>query len=98
MLSLRTSAKRRKTVSVEDVEQIVARMARIPPKHVSHSDRDALRTLERDLNLVIYGQDAAVKSLAQAIKMARSGLAHPERPIGAFLFANTIVLQWKQAA
>ncbi len=87
-MRLRTSAKRRKTVSVEDVEQIVARMARIPPKSVSHSDRDALRTLERDLNLVIYGQDEAVKSLAQAIKMARSGLAHPERPIGSFLFAG----------
>jgi len=87
-MRLRTSAKRRKTVSVEDVEQIVARMARIPPKSVSHSDRDALRTLERDLNLVIYGQDDAVKGLAQAIKMARSGLAHPERPIGSFLFAG----------
>ena len=87
-MRLRPSAKRRKTVSVEDVEQIVARMARIPPKSVSHSDRDALRTLERDLNLVIYGQDEAVKSLAQAIKMARSGLAHPERPIGSFLFAG----------
>ena len=87
-MRLRPVAKRRKTVSVEDVEQIVARMARIPPKQVSHSDRDALRTLERDLNLVIYGQDDAVKSLAQAIKMARSGLAHPERPIGAFLFAG----------
>ncbi|MGH8127730.1 MAG: ATP-dependent Clp protease ATP-binding subunit ClpA [Gammaproteobacteria bacterium] len=87
-MRLRPTAKRRKTVSVEDVEQIVARMARIPPKHVSHSDRDALRTLERDLNLVIYGQDDAVSHLAQAIKMARSGLAHPERPIGAFLFAG----------
>ncbi|HYW76134.1 MAG TPA: ATP-dependent Clp protease ATP-binding subunit ClpA [Gammaproteobacteria bacterium] len=87
-MRLRPSAKRRKTVSVEDVEQIVARMARIPPKSVSHSDRDALRTLERDLNLVIYGQDEAVKSLGQAIKMARSGLAHPERPIGSFLFAG----------
>jgi len=87
-MRLRPVAKRRKTVSVEDVEQIVARMARIPPKSVSHSDRDALRTLERDLNLVIYGQNEAVKSLAQAIKMARSGLAHPERPIGSFLFAG----------
>jgi len=87
-MRLRPNAKRRKTVSVEDVEQIVARMARIPPKHVSHSDRNALRTLERDLNLVIYGQDDAVSRLAQAIKMARSGLAHPERPIGAFLFAG----------
>ena len=87
-MRLRPATRQRKTVSVEDVEQIVARMARIPPKNVSHSDRDALRTLERDLKLVIYGQDDAVKRLSQAIKMARSGLAHPERPIGAFLFAG----------
>ncbi len=87
-MRLRPSAKRRKTVTVEDVEQIVARMARIPPKSVSHSDRDALRTLERDLRLVIYGQDEAIATLGQAIKMARSGLAHPERPIGSFLFAG----------
>jgi len=87
-MRLRPSTKRRKTVTVDDVEQIVARMARIPPKTVSHSDRDALRTLERDLRLVIYGQDEAIGTLAQAIKMARSGLAHPERPIGSFLFAG----------
>jgi ATP-dependent Clp protease ATP-binding subunit ClpA len=87
-MRLRPAAKRRKTVSVEDVERIVAYMARIPPRHVSHSDRDALRTLDRDLNLVIYGQGDAVSRLAQAIKMARSGLAHPERPIGAFLFVG----------
>ncbi len=87
-MRLRPAAKRRKTVSVEDVERIVAGMARIPPRHVSHSDRDALRTLDRDLNLVIYGQGDAVSRLAQAIKMARSGLAHPERPIGAFLFVG----------
>ena len=87
-MRLRPSAKRRKTVTVTDVEAIVARMARIPPKSVSHSDRDALRTLERDLGLTIFGQDDAIRKLGQAIKMARSGLAHPERPIGAFLFAG----------
>ncbi|HEX5314064.1 MAG TPA: ATP-dependent Clp protease ATP-binding subunit ClpA [Gammaproteobacteria bacterium] len=87
-MRLRPLTKRRKIVSVADVETIVARMARIPPKSVSHSDRDALRTLERDLRLSIYGQDAAIAKLAQAIKMARSGLGHPEHPIGAFLFSG----------
>ncbi|MGH8224686.1 MAG: AAA family ATPase, partial [Gammaproteobacteria bacterium] len=87
-MRLRPVARRRKTVTVADVEAIVARMARVPPRSVSHSDRDALRTLERDLKLSIYGQDAAIEKLGQAIKMARSGLGHPERPIGAFLFAG----------
>lgn len=87
-MRLRPVKRRRKTVTVEDIESIVARMARIPPKSVSHSDRDALRTLERDLKLVIYGQDKAIEHLGQAIKMARSGLGHPEKPIGSFLFAG----------
>ncbi|MGH8162624.1 MAG: ATP-dependent Clp protease ATP-binding subunit ClpA [Gammaproteobacteria bacterium] len=87
-MRLRPATRRRKTVAVTDVEAIVARMARIPPRSVSHSDRDALRTLERDLKLSIYGQNAAIAKLGQAIKMARSGLGHPEQPIGAFLFAG----------
>ncbi|MGH8161289.1 MAG: ATP-dependent Clp protease ATP-binding subunit ClpA [Gammaproteobacteria bacterium] len=87
-MRLRPVTRRRKTVTVTDIEAIVARMARVPPRSVSHSDRDALRTLERDLKLSIYGQDTAIGKLAQAIKMARSGLGHPERPIGAFLFAG----------
>jgi ATP-dependent Clp protease ATP-binding subunit ClpA len=75
-------------VDVPLIEKVVARMARIPPKSVSASDRDLLRNLERDLKLVIFGQDQAVDALAAAIKMARSGLREPEKPVGAFLFAG----------
>jgi ATP-dependent Clp protease ATP-binding subunit ClpA len=75
-------------VTVEMVENIVAKMARIPAKSVSASDRDALRTLERDLKLTIFGQDRAIQALAGAIKMSRSGLREEEKPIGAFLFAG----------
>jgi ATP-dependent Clp protease ATP-binding subunit ClpA len=70
------------------VENIVAKMARIPAKSVSASDKDVLRTLERDLKLVIFGQDPAITALSSAIKMARSGLRDDEKPIGAFLFAG----------
>ena len=75
-------------VTVEQVEQIVAKIARIPPKTVSASDRDCLETLERDLKLVIYGQDPAIESLASAIKMSRSGLGDTDKPVGSFLFAG----------
>ncbi len=75
-------------VSVELIEEIVARMARIPPRSVSASDRNLLRNLERDMKLVIFGQDAAIGSLASAIKMARSGLADETRPVGSFLFSG----------
>ena len=80
--------RRRKTVQVRDIEAVVARIARIPPKSVSSSDRDLLKTLDRDLKLAIYGQDAAVESLCSAIKMSRSGLGSPDRPIGSFLFSG----------
>jgi ATP-dependent Clp protease ATP-binding subunit ClpA len=75
-------------VGVQLVEKIVAKMARIPPKSVSASDKDLLRNLERNLKLVIYGQDAAVETLASAIKMARSGLRDEHKPVGSFLFAG----------
>ena len=79
----------RKTLLDEhDIETVVAHMARIPPKQVSRSDRDALRTLERDLKLTVFGQDEAIDALATAIKMARSGLGEEEKPIGSFLFAG----------
>ncbi len=87
-IQLLPAGKRRKTVQVRDIEEIVARIARIPPKSVSASDRDVLRTLDRDLKLAIFGQDAAVDSLCSAIKMSRSGLGAPERPIGSFLFSG----------
>lgn len=87
-LRLRPSTKRRKTVQVRDIEEMVSRIARIPSKTVSRDDRDVLRTLDRDLKLVIFGQDPAVDSLASAIKMSRSGLDNSDKPIGSFLFAG----------
>lgn len=81
-------AKRKKTVSEGDIETIVAKMARIPPKSVSTSDKDVLRNLERDLKLVVFGQDQAIDTLANAIKMSRAGLGNEQKPIGSFLFAG----------
>ena len=87
-LRLQPEGERGQRVTVEMVESIVAKMARIPAKSVSASDRDVLRTLERDLKLTIFGQDQAVEALSAAIKMARSGLRDDEKPIGSFLFAG----------
>ncbi len=85
---LSAPSKRKKTIGVPEIEEIVARIARIPQKHVSSSDREALRNLERDLKLVVFGQDAAVDALAASIKMARSGLREGEKPIGSYLFSG----------
>jgi len=79
---------RKKMIRAKDIESVVAAMARIPPPSVSASDRDRLETLESDLKAVIFGQDQAVDSLTSAIKLSRSGLARPGRPIGSFLFAG----------
>jgi ATP-dependent Clp protease ATP-binding subunit ClpA len=87
-LRLQPERQRGDRVTVEMVENIVAKMARIPAKSVSASDKDVLRTLERDLKLTIFGQDDAILALTSAIKMARSGLREEEKPIGAFLFAG----------
>ncbi len=87
-LRLKPAAERGKRVTVRMVEAIVAKMARIPEKSVSTSDRDALRTMDRDLKLTIFGQDKAIEALSGAIKMSRSGLRDEEKPIGAFLFAG----------
>ena len=87
-LRLKPEETRGTRVTVEMVEDIVAKMARIPAKSVTASDRDTLRTLERDLKLSIFGQDKAVESLSAAIKMARSGLREEEKPIGSFLLAG----------
>ncbi|EIL98000.1 ATP-dependent Clp protease ATP-binding subunit ClpA [Rhodanobacter sp. 115] len=75
-------------VDVPEVEYIVAKMARIPAKQVSASDRDVLKNLERNLKMVVFGQDPAIEALAASIKMARSGLADPSKPIGSFLLAG----------
>ncbi len=87
-LRLQPAGDRGEMVTVEMVQNIVAKMARIPAKSVSASDRDALKTLERDLKLTIFGQDQAIEALGSAIKMSRSGLREEEKPIGAFLFAG----------
>ena len=79
---------RPETIGTEEIEAVVARIARIPSKSVSASDRDQLKNLERDLKLVIFGQDPAIEVLSAAIKMARSGLRDEEKPVGAFLFAG----------
>ncbi|MBF0324048.1 ATP-dependent Clp protease ATP-binding subunit ClpA [Magnetospirillum moscoviense] len=81
-------SKRRKTVTVKDVEEIVAKIARIPPKSVSVSDTEALRTLDRDLKTLVFGQDQAIDALSAAIKLARAGLREPEKPIGCYLFSG----------
>jgi ATP-dependent Clp protease ATP-binding subunit ClpA len=81
-------SKRKKTIGVRDVESMVARIARIPEKSISSSDKDKLRTLERDLKMIVFGQDRAIESLAAAIKTARSGLGDLQKPIGSFLFAG----------
>ncbi len=87
-LRLQPAGERGDRITVEIVENIVAKMARIPAKSVSASDRKSLRTLERDLKLTIFGQDLAIEALSSAIKMSRSGLREEDKPIGMFLFAG----------
>ena len=81
-------SKRRKTVGVKDVEGVVAKIARIPPKSVSRGDKATLETLERDLKTVVFGQDEAIAAVATAIKMARAGLREPDKPVGCYLFSG----------
>ncbi len=81
-------SKRRKTVTVKDVEDIVAKIARVPPKSVSTNDMEVLRTLQRDLSTLVFGQDKAIEALSSAIKLARAGLREPEKPIGCYLFSG----------
>jgi ATP-dependent Clp protease ATP-binding subunit ClpA len=87
-VQLKPVGKRKKRIDVGDVESIVAKIARIPPKKVSVSDTEALRNLDRDLKMVVYGQDEAIGVLTSAIRMNRSGLGHEEKPIGSFLFTG----------
>ncbi|HJD44115.1 MAG TPA: ATP-dependent Clp protease ATP-binding subunit ClpA [Candidatus Paenalcaligenes intestinipullorum] len=81
-------SRRKKTINEHDIQATVAQIARIPPQNVSSDDRDRLATLERDLNAVVFGQQPAIDALAGAIKMARSGLGRPDKPIGSFLFSG----------
>ncbi|MEK6613893.1 MAG: AAA family ATPase, partial [Candidatus Binatota bacterium] len=80
--------KRKKSIGPKEIENIVAKIAKIPPRSVSASDKEQLQNLERDLKLMVFGQDVAIETLASAIKLSRSGLAHPEKPIGCFLFSG----------
>ncbi|NMF87841.1 ATP-dependent Clp protease ATP-binding subunit ClpA [Aromatoleum petrolei] len=81
-------SKQRKTIGKGEIEDIVAKMARIPPRTVSSDDKAALKNLDRDLKNVVFGQEAAIEALAKAIKMSRSGLGNPAKPIGSFLFSG----------
>lgn len=80
--------KRKKVINVFEIEDVVSKIARIPLKKVSASEKDTIKNLERDLKLLVYGQNNAIKALASAIKLARSGLREPEKPVGCFLFAG----------
>ena len=81
-------SRQKKVIGKVDIENIVSKIARIPPQSVSNDDRSKLATLDRDLKTVVFGQDNAIEALSAAIKMARSGLGKPEKPIGAFLFSG----------
>ena len=81
-------SKQKKMIGKQEIEEIVAKIARIPPQHVSADDRSALKNLDRDLKSVVFGQDPAIDALAKAIKMSRSGLGSPQKPIGSFLFSG----------
>ncbi|MGB5557743.1 MAG: ATP-dependent Clp protease ATP-binding subunit ClpA [Paracoccaceae bacterium] len=81
-------SKRRKTIGAKEIEAVVAKIARIPPKNVSKDDAEVLKDLERSLKRVVFGQDAAIDALSSAIKLARAGLREPEKPIGNYLFAG----------
>ena len=85
---LLTSTKRRKTIGVKEIEAIVAKIARIPPKNITKDDAIVLKDLEASLKRVVFGQDKAIESLSSAIKLARAGLREPEKPIGSYLFAG----------
>ena len=78
----------KKVINVQAIEDVVAKIARIPPRNISSSDKDKLKNIERDLKMVVFGQDAAIESLSTAIKLSRAGLKSPEKPDGAFLFAG----------
>jgi ATP-dependent Clp protease ATP-binding subunit ClpA len=87
-MRLQPASKRKKILGVGDIENIVAKIARIPSRKVSSDDKKALETLERDLNLVVYGQGKALSTLVTSIKLSRSGLGDPSKPIGSFLFSG----------
>ncbi len=80
--------KRKKTIGNKEIEDVVAKVARIPPKNISNDDRSTLKTLERDLKAVVFGQNKAIETLTSAVKMARSGIGQGNKPVGSFLFSG----------
>ncbi|TMA40991.1 MAG: AAA family ATPase [Deltaproteobacteria bacterium] len=87
-LQVSLRARPKKTVRTRDIEQVIATMAKIPPRTVSLSDRDRLQTLDRDMKLVVFGQDPAIDAVVASIRLARAGLRQPDKPVGSFLFAG----------
>lgn len=85
---LQTPSKRKKVIGVHDVEEVIAKMARIPARTVNSSDKDLLENLERNLKMVVFGQDNAIHKLAQTIKLSRAGLGTPDKPVGSFMFSG----------
>ncbi len=85
---LLTPSKRKKTIGVNEIEEIIVNVARIPAKTVSHDDKEIMRSLERDLKMLVYGQDEAIEALGAVIKLSRSGLSNPDKPVGSFLFSG----------
>jgi ATP-dependent Clp protease ATP-binding subunit ClpA len=85
---LQPASKRKKLIQASDIEKVVAAIARIPPRHVSNSDVESLKSLEPNLKMVVFGQDKAISSLSTAIKLSRAGLNEGEKPIGSFLFSG----------
>ncbi len=81
-------SKKRRIIGKSEIENVVAKIARIPPQNISSNDRNKLKTLARDMKSIVFGQDVAINSLANAIKMARSGLGNPQKPVGSFLFSG----------
>jgi ATP-dependent Clp protease ATP-binding subunit ClpA len=81
-------SRRKKTIGVKEIEAVVAKIARIPPKSVSKTDTEALKQLDEDLKRAVFGQDEAIQQLASAMKMARAGLRDPNKPIGSYLFSG----------
>ncbi|CAH9055506.1 ATP-dependent Clp protease ATP-binding subunit ClpA [Pseudoalteromonas haloplanktis] len=82
------TSKRKKTIGVSDIELIVSKMARIPPQNVSSSDKETLKNLDRNLKMLVFGQDQSIDALTSAIRLSRSGLANENKPVGSFLFAG----------
>ncbi|HVH90284.1 MAG TPA: ATP-dependent Clp protease ATP-binding subunit ClpA, partial [Candidatus Acidoferrum sp.] len=97
-VKIQPADKRKKSIGAKDIERIVAKIAKIPPRSVSTSDKEQLQNLDRDLKLTVFGQDTAIDTLTSTIRLSRSGLGHPEKPIGCFLFSGPTGVGKKEVA